>query len=68
MNISITRIGDKFIVRFDVLGLDGCTVTNTLELGWQEADEIQRVLNQHLLDWQFENDPHSLKDGEVLPF
>lgn len=68
MNISIVRIGDKFSLRFDVLGLDGCLITNTLEIGWKEADEVQRLLNQHLMDWQFENDPSSLKDGEVLPF
>ena len=37
MNISIIRIGDKFSLRFDILGLDGCLITNTLEIGWQEA-------------------------------
>ena len=68
MSISINRIGDKFVIRFDVIGLDGCTLTNTLEVGWQEADEMQRIINQHLLDWQFEKDPHSLIDGEVQPF
>lgn len=68
MNISIVRIGDKFSLRFDVIGLDGCMITNTLELGWQEADEIQRLISQHLMDWQIERDPSHYKEDEVLPF
>ncbi len=68
MNISITRIGDKFSIRFDVIGLDGCMITNTLEVGWQEADEIRRLLGQHIADWHFERDPSHFKEDEVLPF
>lgn len=68
MNISITRIGDKFIIRFDVIGLDGSTLTNTLEVGWQEADEIRRLLGQHIADWHFERDPSHYKEDEALPF
>ncbi len=68
MNIIINRINDKFVLRFDVVGLDNNIVTTTLEIGWQEADEIQRAINQHLLDWQIENDPSLFKDDEPLPF
>ena len=68
MNIIINRINDKFVLRFDVVGLDGNIVTTTLETGWQEADEIQRLINQNLMDWHIENDPSSFKDEEFLPF
>lgn len=57
MNIIINRIGSKFVLRFDVIGLDGVTITNTMEVGWQEADEIQRLLGQQLMDWHIEQDP-----------
>ena len=57
MSISVIRVDSKFIIRLDTIGLDGVVATSTFELGWQEADEIQRLVNQHLLDWHIENDP-----------
>jgi hypothetical protein len=65
MGISIVRDGDTFVLRFDLIGLDGVVSTSTFEIGWQEADEIQRLINQHLLDWHVERDPQGVV-GDLL--
>jgi hypothetical protein len=65
MGISIVRDGDTFVLRFDLIGLDGVVSTSTFEIGWQEADEIQRLISQHLLDWHVERDPQGVV-GDLL--
>lgn len=64
-DIKVTRPHQAFIVEFLKADADGHT-SFTAALGWREADELQRALQAHLLDWHYENNPQDTHEERQL--
>ena len=61
-NITVTRPSEMFVVDIFQGNKEGHTSV-TVALDWREADRLLTSLQQHMLDWHYEQHPADSANG-----